>query len=186
MNNYAFPRIPSTPEQATANVALEADFHEKATDLKVERNNALNVLRNKRNKVKEAAHLSIQNIKHAWTIEKANIHMQIDRLVDERANLRREIHDGFADDNSQLLALTEQIHELRIKLANQDMECNNRIKEVKDSLNDAIHDLGKETIAIQENFHRRHSQLRMQLNEQVQVNRAKAYAAHKAQEGGEQ
>lgn len=178
-------RIPSTPEIATSNVQLEAEYQEKATQLKVERNNALNVLRAKRNKVKEAAHLRIHNIKHAWMVEKANIHMQIDRLVDERSSLRRELHDGFADDKSKLLVLTEQIHELRVRLANQDMECENSIKEVKDSLSDAIQELGKENIAIQESFHRQHSQLRMRMHEMVQANRAKAYEAHQAQGGGD-
>lgn len=176
------PRVPSTPEQALANVALEADFHEACTALRVELNERLNELHRQRSQVKENAQAHLRAINHSWAVERANINAAIDRLADERAHLRQMLHDGFNDDVEPIRNLTEQIHEQRLHRAEVELAHQERVKDARLALADAIAELGKQAIALREEFHNRHSELRRKLAELVHQNRE---ARARRQEGGE-
>ncbi|MBQ6279393.1 MAG: hypothetical protein IJK68_06700 [Muribaculaceae bacterium] len=184
MNNQQFPRVPSTPEQAVANVTLEAEFHEASTALRMELNNSLRVLRDRRRALKEHTHMVVAKIRRDWQVERTDITHEIEALKDRRSELRNSIHDGLSNDTESLAMMGDKIRDLRLRVADRELDTARLISEEHRKLDVTLSELGRETIRLQHAFHTRHTALRRELQEKVAQNRRRAYEA-RCQEGGD-
>ncbi len=168
-------RIPTTPEIAYANVQLEADFIAKVNELRALRNNQINDVRCKRSEYKQQARRETQGLRHAWAIELAALRNDIEVLKDKRATLRQQFHDNVLErDNEELFELTSQIRKLQEHIANRELVFNDKMNEVQNRLQQALNDLGKVSLEIHAEYRNKHSKLRQELQDKVDLNRQKA------------
>ena len=176
-------RTPTTPEIASSNVQLEADFIAKVNELRALRNNQINDVRCKRSEYKQQARRETQGLRHAWAIELAALRNDIEVLKDKRATLRQQFHDNVLErDNEELFELTSQIRKLQEHIANRELVFNDKMNEVQNRLQQALNDLGKVSLEIHTEFREKQTKLRQELQDKVNLNRQKAQAlAH--QEG---
>lgn len=168
-------RTPTTPEIASSNVQLEADFIAKANELRMMRNNQINDVRTKRSEFKQQARRESQSLRHAWAMELAALRNDIENLKDKRSTLRQQFHDNIIErDNEELFELTSQIRKLQEHLANRELVFNEKLNEVQMKLQRALSDLGKVSIEIHAEYRNKHSKLRQELQDKVDLNRQKA------------
>ena len=168
-------RIPTTPEIASSNVQLEADFIAKVNELRALRNNQINDVRCKRSEYKQQARRETQGLRHAWAIELAALRNDIEVLKDKRATLRQQFHDNVLErDNEELFELTSQIRKLQEHIANRELVFNDKMNEVQNRLQQALNDLGKVSLEIHTEFREKQTKLRQELQDKVDLNRQKA------------
>lgn len=173
-------RTPSTPEIAFDNVQLEADFVQRATELRTMRNSQLNDVRSKRVEYKNQARRDEQTLRHEWAIEHAALRCDLEKLKDVRASLRQQMHDAILErDTEQLFDLTEQIRKMQEHIANRELAHNERLNELHAKLQQNLNDLSKLNIEIQAEFRRQHSKLRQELADKIDVNRQRAIELQK-------
>lgn len=95
----------------------------------------------------------------------------------KRSTLRQQFHDNIIErDNEELFELTSQIRKLQEHLANRELVFNEKLNEVQTKLQQALSDLGKISIEIHAEYRNKHSKLRQELAEKVNINRQKAQA----------
>jgi hypothetical protein len=168
-------RTPTTPEIASSNVQLEADFIAKVNELRALRNNQINDVRCKRSEYKQQARRETQGLRHAWAIELAALRNDIEVLKDKRATLRQQFHDNVLErDNEELFELTSQIRKLQEHIANRELVFNDKMNEVQNRLQQALNDLGKVSLEIHTEFREKQTKLRQELQDKVDLNRQKA------------
>ena len=168
-------RTPTTPEIASSNVQLEADFIAKVNELRALRNNQINDVRCKRSEYKQQARRDTQGLRHAWAIELAALRNDIEVLKDKRATLRQQFHDNVLErDNEELFELTSQIRKLQEHIANRELVFNDKMNEVQNRLQQALNDLGKVSLEIHTEFREKQTKLRQELQDKVDLNRQKA------------
>lgn len=168
-------RTPTTPEIASSNVQLEADFIAKANELRMMRNNQINDVRTKRSEFKQQARRESQSLRHAWAMELAALRNDIEVIKDKRATLRQQFHDNVLErDNEELFELTSQIRKLQEHIAKRELVFNEKLNEVNANLQQALIELGKVSLEIHTEFREKQTKLRQELAEKVDLNRQKA------------
>lgn len=176
-----------TSPAAVRNQRTEAEYSRARTKLNERKSQDLQAVDERYRILKNAYMLERTTIKEQFALQRLNLKTQIERLKDQRGNLRHALKmDAQTDGLGNLDDFTTRINVLeaqRIGLSRQEVM---RLAEAEGRYNERAKATADERKAIYAHYHKLMEEMRDSYIKQVDDNRAAARQDRENQEGGDQ
>ena len=175
-----------TSPAAVRNQRTEAEYSRARQHIAHQKAEALHGVDERYRIIKNAYQMERATIKEQYALQRLNLKTQIERLKDQRADLRHALHlDAPTEGMGDLDDFTTRISNLeaqRIGLSRQEIM---RLADAEGRFNDRAQIATDERKAICEHYNKLMEELRDKYIKQVDDNRAAARQEREDQEGGE-